>query len=46
MGFRYQGLMVFQIQIAKKIDAVPLTRDYIYEWEHKRGRASASQAAE
>ncbi|MEO3429167.1 cyclopropane-fatty-acyl-phospholipid synthase family protein [Pelagibius sp. CAU 1746] len=45
MGFRYQGLMVFQIQIAKKIDAVPLTRDYIYEWEHKRAE-EASQAAE
>jgi len=45
MGFRYQGLMVFQIQIAKKIDAVPLTRDYIYEWEHKRAE-QASQAAE
>jgi len=45
MGFRHQGLMVFQIQIAKKIDAVPFTRDYIYEWEHKRGEA-ASQAAE
>jgi cyclopropane-fatty-acyl-phospholipid synthase len=28
-GFRYGGLMVFQIQIAKRLDAVPLTRDYI-----------------
>ena len=46
MGFRHQGLMVFQIQIAKKIDAVPLTRDYIYEWEHKRGQETASVAAE
>ncbi|HEY9549014.1 MAG TPA: cyclopropane-fatty-acyl-phospholipid synthase family protein [Kiloniellaceae bacterium] len=46
MGFRYQGLMVFQIQITKKVDAVPLTRDYIYEWENKRGPAAASQAAE
>ena len=45
MGFRYQGLMVFQIQITKDINAVPLTRDYIYEWEHKRAE-EASQAAE
>mgnify|MGYP000286001987 FL=1 len=45
MGFRHQGLMVFQIQIAKDINAVPLTRDYIYEWEHKRAE-EASQAAE
>jgi cyclopropane-fatty-acyl-phospholipid synthase len=28
-GFRYGGLMVFQIQLAKKIDTVPRTRDYI-----------------
>ncbi len=46
MGFRHQGLMVFQIQMAKKIDAVPLTRDYIYEWEHRRAGDAASQAAE
>ena len=46
MGFRHQGLVVFQIQIAKKIDAVPFTRDYIYEWEHKRARDTGSVAAE
>jgi cyclopropane-fatty-acyl-phospholipid synthase len=45
MGFRHQGLVVFQIQIAKKLDAVPLNRDYIYEWEHKRAGAT-SEAAE
>lgn len=28
-GFRYGGLMVFQVQLAKSIDAVPRTRDYI-----------------
>jgi cyclopropane-fatty-acyl-phospholipid synthase len=28
-GFRHWGLMVFQIQLAKRQDAVPLTRDYI-----------------
>ena len=28
-AFRYNGLMVFQIQFAKRQDAVPLTRDYI-----------------
>jgi cyclopropane-fatty-acyl-phospholipid synthase len=32
-GFRYGGLMVFQIQLAKKIDAVPATRTYITEEE-------------
>jgi cyclopropane-fatty-acyl-phospholipid synthase len=29
MAFRYQGMMVFQMQIAKRQDAVPLTRGYI-----------------
>lgn len=33
MGFRHHGLMVFQIQMARRIDAVPMTRDYIHEWE-------------
>ncbi len=34
-AFRYGGQLNFQIQIAKKQDAVPLTRDYIMEWEQK-----------
>ena len=25
--------MVFQIQIAKRVDAVPITRDYIADWK-------------
>lgn len=29
MGFRHQGLMVFQLQVAKRVDALPLTRDYM-----------------
>jgi len=28
-AFRFSGLMVFQIQLAKSLEAVPLTRDYI-----------------
>jgi cyclopropane-fatty-acyl-phospholipid synthase len=28
-AFRYSGVMVFQIQLAKSLDAVPLTRGYI-----------------
>jgi cyclopropane-fatty-acyl-phospholipid synthase len=34
-GFRYGGLMVFQIQLAKKVDTVPLTRNYIAEEEDR-----------
>jgi cyclopropane-fatty-acyl-phospholipid synthase len=29
-GFRYHNIAVFQIQLAKRLDAVPLTRDYLY----------------
>ena len=32
-SFRVDGHMVFQIQLAKRQDAVPLTRDYIFERE-------------
>jgi cyclopropane-fatty-acyl-phospholipid synthase len=29
LGFRYGGHMVFQIQLAKRVDALPVTRDYM-----------------
>lgn len=32
-SFRHMGQTVTQIQLAKSIDAVPLTRDYMNEWE-------------
>lgn len=41
MGFRHDGLVVFQIQLAKRFETVPCTRDYIVDWE----RAHASSAA-
>ena len=31
--FRYQGHMVWQMQMARRVDAVPLTRDDIFDWE-------------
>jgi cyclopropane-fatty-acyl-phospholipid synthase len=39
LAFRYRGHMVFQLQLAKRVDAVPLTRDYIGEAEGWLGRA-------
>ncbi len=33
-AFRHGDHFVFQIQLAKRRDAVPLTRDYIHEWEY------------
>ncbi len=32
-SFRHMGQMVFQIQLAKRPDVVPITRDYITDWE-------------
>jgi cyclopropane-fatty-acyl-phospholipid synthase len=33
IAFRRQGHIVFQMQLAKSIDTVPLTRDYMVDWE-------------
>lgn len=33
ISFRRMGQMVFQMQLARRQDAVPLTRDYITAWE-------------
>ena len=38
--FRYGGLMVFQLQLARRIDAVPITRDYITESDARASTAS------
>lgn len=35
LGFRYQGLVVFQVQLVKQIDAVPIMRDYMTEEENR-----------
>jgi cyclopropane-fatty-acyl-phospholipid synthase len=40
LAFRRDGCLVFQMQLAKSIDAVPLTRDYMVDWE----RAHAAPA--
>jgi cyclopropane-fatty-acyl-phospholipid synthase len=42
-AFRYTGEVVFQIQLAKKVETVPLTRDYMLRREAElRRRDSAS----
>ena len=46
IAFRLQDLVVFQIQMAHKPDAVPLTRDYIGGNDHAPHRAKkASESA-
>jgi cyclopropane-fatty-acyl-phospholipid synthase len=43
MSFRYRGLMVFQVQLARHQDAVPLTRDYIGPAEERLRLAERGQ---
>lgn len=43
-AFRWQDLMVFQIQITKKNDTLPITRDYMIEEERSAARPAASPA--
>ncbi|MGE0053305.1 MAG: class I SAM-dependent methyltransferase [Hyphomicrobium sp.] len=39
-AFRYQDLMVFQVQLVKDINAVPITRDYMLEAERRLATTS------
>jgi cyclopropane-fatty-acyl-phospholipid synthase len=44
IAFRRAGHLVFQMQLAKAVDTVPLTRDYMLDWERARS-AVADRAA-
>jgi len=46
IGFRYRTMMVFQLQLAKRIDSLPITRDYMYEWESAHSSKPHDHAAE
>ncbi|MCG5540196.1 MULTISPECIES: SAM-dependent methyltransferase [unclassified Halorhodospira] len=39
-AFRWRGMMVLQLQLARQQDAVPLTRDYLYSGEREERRWS------
>jgi len=45
LAFRYRGHFVFQLQLAKRIDTVPLTRDYLAEAEKRLARPMRDVAA-
>ena len=42
-SFRYEGMVNFQVQLTRKIDALPLTRDYMQDNEHALGRAAPAR---
>jgi cyclopropane-fatty-acyl-phospholipid synthase len=45
VAFRYGGHMVFQLQLARAVDAVPMTRNYVYDKGSARpARVSALSA--
>jgi cyclopropane-fatty-acyl-phospholipid synthase len=44
MGFRHGGLMVLQMQLAKRLETVPLTRDCMFE-AARTGRVRSADAA-
>ena len=45
MAFRHQGMVVFQIQMARRQEAVPLTRDYIGAAEERLRSCETRRAA-
>jgi cyclopropane-fatty-acyl-phospholipid synthase len=45
IAFRRQGHMVWQMQLAKQVETVPLTRDYMVDWERAATAAVAERAA-
>ena len=46
MSFRHDGLMVFQIQMSREIDAVPVTRDYMVDEERRLAGADRPRRRE
>lgn len=44
VGFRHMGQMVFQMQITRNQDAVPLTRDYMTDWDRAESPRTSAAA--
>src|SRR5438876_204209 len=44
ISFRRGGSLVFQMQMAKAIETVPLTRDYMQDWERAHTALPESSA--
>jgi cyclopropane-fatty-acyl-phospholipid synthase len=40
IGFRLRTNVVFQMQLSKRVDAMPITRDYMIDWERRRSPAA------
>jgi cyclopropane-fatty-acyl-phospholipid synthase len=44
LAFRRDRSVVFQMQISKEVDTVPLTRDYMVDWERAHSRSTQKPA--
>ncbi|MCE7997563.1 MAG: class I SAM-dependent methyltransferase [Rhodobiaceae bacterium] len=42
-SFRHEGMVVFQFQLTKEIDSLPLTRTYISRWEEEHADSLVQQ---
>jgi cyclopropane-fatty-acyl-phospholipid synthase len=45
LSFRYDYNMVFQMQMSRGIGAVPITRDYMFDWERQEAAAPKAKIA-
>jgi cyclopropane-fatty-acyl-phospholipid synthase len=44
IAFRLGNHLVFQMQLARAVDTVPLTRDYMLDWERSQSTAPGQAA--
>ena len=45
IGFRYTGLMVLQLQLARTVDALPIVRDYMIDGERAQAQPARKRSA-
>ncbi len=45
MGFRHQGLMNVQVQMVRRQEALPLTRDHMLDWERAQAAKETAEGA-
>jgi cyclopropane-fatty-acyl-phospholipid synthase len=45
VGFRYTGMMILQLQLAKTVDALPITRDYMIDGEREQAMPARKRSA-
>lgn len=45
IGFRYTGLIILQLQLAKTVDALPITRDYMIDGEREQAQPARKRSA-